>query len=80
MLRRLCGCGYGMGVLGLLRCVSSAISFCICTEDVMCCWFDNSVGVVSDDHGFKSAWRCSCARIGTLGVVNLYITSGKGLY
>ena len=39
--------------------------FCICNENVMCHWFGNGVGVVSDDRGFRCAWRCSCARIGT---------------
>ena len=74
------GCGYTMGVLGLLGCVSAAISFCICTENAMCLWFGKIVVDVSADSGFRCAWGCSCARIGTFGAIGLYITSGKGVY
>ena len=46
----------------------------------MCLWFGKGVADVSDDSGFRCAWGCSCARIGTFGAIGLYITSGKGLY
>ena len=80
------GCGYDVRVLGLLNSVSAAISFCICTEDVMCLWFGKDVGVVSDDSEFRCAWGCSCgwgcsfAPIETFVAIGLYITSGKGVY
>jgi len=63
-----------VGMLGLLSCVSAAISFCICNEDVMCHWFRKGVGVVSEYLRFECAWRCSSARIGTYSIVHLYIT------
>ena len=46
------GCGYEVGVFSLLSYAFAAIYFCICTEDVMCRWFGNGVGVVRDDRGF----------------------------
>ena len=72
------GCGYDVGMLGLFGYVSAANSFCICTKDVMCHWFGEGVGVVSDDRGFRCEWGCCSARIGTFGAIGLYITSGKG--
>ena len=74
------GCGCDVGVLGLLGYASAVISFCICTEDVLCHWFGNGVGVVSDDSGFRCAWGCGCARIRIFGAIGLYITSRKRMY